>query len=114
MWEGNDLPGTGRPGAMDDTEVRTMGIEIMEARQTENGLAVTFVTDRGLVAVEGSELEINRLAEVMAQVAALAPLNETEKVWIENVPVGSSLVRLGLAPGGEGRVQIINPARPAR
>jgi hypothetical protein len=91
-----------------------MGIEIMEARQTENGLAVTFVTERGLVAVEGSEEQIARLAEVMVQVAALAPLNETERVWIENVAVGDSLVRLGLAPGGEGRVQIINPATPHR
>jgi hypothetical protein len=98
---------------MGDTEV-AMGLEIMEARQTENGLAVTFVTDRGAVAVEGSEAQIARLAEVMAQVAALAPLNETERTWIENVVVGDSLVRLGLAPGGEGRVQIINPARPAR
>lgn len=88
-----------------------MGLEIMEARQTENGVAVTFVTDRGLVAVEGSEAQITRLAEVMAQVAALAPLNETESAWLENVPVGGSLVRLGLGPGGEGRVQIINPVR---
>lgn len=91
-----------------------MGLEIMEARETENGLAVTFLTDRGALAVEGSEAQIARLAEVMAQVAALAPLNETESVWIENVAVGDSLVRLGLSPGGEGRVQIINPARPTR
>ncbi len=90
-----------------------MGLEIRETWQTEKGLAVTFVTERGPVAVEGSEEQIARLAEVMAQVAALAPLNETEKVWLENVAVGGSLVRLGLAPGGEGRVQIINPARPA-
>jgi hypothetical protein len=90
-----------------------MGLEIREARRTENGVAVTFVTERGLVALEGSEAQITRLAEVMAQVAALAPLNETESVWLENVAVGGSLVRLGLRPGGEGRVQIINPARPA-
>jgi hypothetical protein len=89
-----------------------MGLEITQARQTENGLAVTFVTDRGAVVVEGSEAQITRLAEVMAQVAALAPLNETESTWIENVAVGDSLVRLGLCPGGEARVQIINPARP--
>jgi hypothetical protein len=106
------LPGTGRPGATDDTEVARMGLEIIDARESENGLVVTFVTERGLVAVEGSEQQITRLAEVMAQVAALAPLNETERVWIENVAVGDSLVRLGLAPGGEGRVQIINPAKP--
>jgi hypothetical protein len=91
-----------------------MGLEIMEARQTENGVAVTFVTERGLVALEGSEEQITRLAEVMAQVAVLAPLNETESTWLENVPVGDSLVRLGLRPGGEGRMQIINPARPGR
>jgi len=90
-----------------------MGLEIREARQTENGVAVTFVTERGLVTLEGSEAQLARLAEVMAQVAALAALNETESVWLENVAVGGSLVRLGLRPGGEGRVQIINPARPA-
>jgi hypothetical protein len=89
-----------------------MGIRIEHARQTENGVAVTFGTDRGAVAVEGSEQEITRLAEVMAQVAALAPLNEAERVWLEDVVVGDSIVRLGLAPGGEGRVQIINPVRP--
>ena len=89
-----------------------MGLGIMQGRQTENGVAVTFVTERGLVAVEGSETQIKKLAEVMAQVAALAPLNETESAWLENVAVGGSLVRLGLRPGGEGRVQIINPARP--
>jgi hypothetical protein len=97
---------------LDDTEVATMGLEIMDARHTENGVAVTFGTERGLVAVEGSDAEIRRLARVMAQVAALAPLNETGTSWIEDVPVGDSLVRLGLRPGGEGRVQIINPARP--
>jgi hypothetical protein len=91
-----------------------MGLEIVEARQTENGLAVTFVTERGQVAVEGSEEQITRLAEVMAQVAALAPLNETERVWLENVAVGDSLVRLGLAPEGRARVQIINPTGPTR
>ena len=91
-----------------------MGLEIVETRQTENGVAVTFVTERGLMAVEGSEAQIMRLAEVLAQVAALAPLNETETVWIENVTVGDSLVRLGLRPGGGGRVQIINPAQPPR
>ncbi len=90
-----------------------MGLEIMEARQTESGVAVTFATERGLVAVEGSDSEIRRLAKVMAQVAALAPLNETERTWIEDVAVGDSLVKLGLAPGGEGRVQIINPAQLA-
>jgi len=109
------MPGPGRDATdeTDDTEVMSMGLEILEARQTDNGLAVTFVTDRGPVAIEGSEAQIARLAEVMTQVAALAPLNETERTWIEDVAVGDSLVRLGLAPGGEGRVQIIRPARPA-
>ena len=91
-----------------------MRLEIVDARQTEDGLAVTFGTERGPVAVEGSEAQIRRLAEVMAQVAVLAPLNETESAWLEDVAVGDSLVRLGLCPGGEGRLQIINPARPAR
>jgi hypothetical protein len=90
-----------------------MALEIVGARPTENGMAVTFVTDRGLIPVEGSGEEIARLAEVMQQVAAMAPLNETENVWIEDVVVGESIVKLGLKPGGEARVKIVRPARPA-
>jgi hypothetical protein len=73
---------------------------------------VTFETGRGLMEVEGSDDEISRLAEVMTQVAALAPLNEDERVWIEDVVVGETVVRLGLEPGGGARVRITNPARP--
>jgi hypothetical protein len=67
-----------------------MALEIVDAHPTENGLAVTFVTDAGLVPLEGSAEELGRLADVMAQVAALAPLNETEKMWIEEVRGGCS------------------------
>lgn len=53
----------------------------------------------GLAPLEGS-------AEVMQQVAALAPLNETQKMWSEDVRVGDAVVKLGLRPGGEALIRI--------
>ena len=38
-----------------------MALEIVGAHATENGLAVTFVTDGGLVPLEGSTDELGRL-----------------------------------------------------
>ena len=88
-----------------------MALEIVGAHPTENGLAVTFVTDNGLVALEGSPDELGRLAEVMQQFAALAPLNQNEKVWLEDVRVGDAVLRLGLRPGGEALVRIVRRGR---
>jgi hypothetical protein len=89
-----------------------MAMEIVGARPTENGLAVTFVTDTGMVPLEGTPDELSRLATVMQQVAVLAPLNERERIWIEDVRVGDSIVRLGLRPGGEALVRIIRLRPP--
>jgi hypothetical protein len=91
-----------------------MTLEIVDAHPTENGLAVTFVTDGGLVPLEGSAEELGRLAEVMQQVAALAPLNETEKMWIEDVRVRDAVVKLGLRPGGEALVRITRLPRTSQ
>jgi hypothetical protein len=88
-----------------------VALEIVDAHATENGLAVTFVTDDGLVALEGTAEELARLAEVMQQVAALAPLNESGKLWIEDVAVGDAIVKLGLRPGGEALVRITRRGR---
>ena len=60
---------------------------------------------------EASTEELGRLAEVMQQVAALAPLNQTEEVWIEDVRVGDAVVKLGLRPGGEALVRIMRLPR---
>jgi hypothetical protein len=57
-----------------------MSLELLEAHETDNGMAVTF--------------------------AALGQLNEHERVWVEEVPVGRSRVKLGLSPGGQARVMI--------
>jgi hypothetical protein len=46
----------------------------------------------------------------MQQVAALGQLNEHEHVWVEEVPVGRSRVKLGLSPGGQARVLIRHDA----
>ena len=84
-----------------------MSLELIEARETENGIAVTFVTERGLEPLEGSCDEIARLATVMQQVSTLALLNEDERVWVDEVTVGDAIVKLGLNPGRQGRVQIV-------
>jgi hypothetical protein len=84
-----------------------MSLELIGARETADGIAVTFVTERGIEALEGSCDEIARLATVMQQVSAMAALNENERVWIDEVAVGDAIVKLGLNPGHQGRVKII-------
>jgi hypothetical protein len=86
-----------------------MSLEVLGARETSGGIAVTFVTEHGLEALEGSCDEMARLATVMQQVGALAALNEAEKVWIEDVTVGDAVVKLGLNPGRQARVRILRP-----
>ena len=84
-----------------------MSLELIGARETAGGIAVTFLTERGIEPLEGSCDEIARLATVMQQVSALAGLNENERVWIDEVAVGDAIVMLGLNPGHQGRVKII-------
>jgi hypothetical protein len=84
-----------------------MSLDVLEAHETADGVAVTFVTDYGLEPLEGSHAEVARLADVMRQVSVLAPLNDFERVWIEDVVVGDATVRLGLEPGGRARVRIV-------
>ncbi len=83
-----------------------MGLAVLDARETDLGLEVTFITDAGLEQLEGTHAEVAQLARVMQQVSVLAPLNESEHVWIEDVPVGTATVKLGLAPGGRARLLI--------
>ena len=83
-----------------------MSLELLEAHETDNGMAVTFATERGIERLEGSADELAQLARAMQQVAALGQLNEDEHVWVEEVPVGRSRVKLGLSPGGQARVLI--------
>ena len=86
-----------------------MSLELLDAHQTTDGIAVTFVTERGVEALEGSCDEVARLAHVMQQIGALASLNEQERVWLEEVPVGNAVVKLGLNPGRQARVRILRP-----
>jgi hypothetical protein len=83
-----------------------MSLELLDASETDNGLAITFATETGLERLEGSPDEVAHLARAMQQVAALGQLNEHESVWVEEVAVGHSLVKLGLNPGGQARVLI--------
>ncbi len=84
-----------------------MSLELLEAHQTADGIAVTFATDRGIEPLEGSCDEIARLATVMQQVSALASLNEEEQVWLEQVVVGDATIHFGLNPGRQARVRIV-------
>jgi hypothetical protein len=84
-----------------------MGLELLGGRQTEEGMAVTFATERGIELLEGTYEEVARLAEVMHQVSVLAALNEDESVWLEDVAVGDAVVQFGLGPGGTARVRIL-------
>ncbi len=84
-----------------------MSLELLDARETAEGIEVTFATERGLETLEGSCEEIARLSRVMAQVAALAAVNEDERVWIDRVEVGDAVVHLGLKPGGQAKVRIV-------
>ncbi|MGH3264864.1 MAG: hypothetical protein ACRDNS_23060 [Trebonia sp.] len=84
-----------------------MSLELLDARETDEGVAITFATDRGLEPLHGSCAEVARLAAVMRQVGALASLNEAERVWLEQVVVGDATVHLGLHPDGQARVRIV-------
>ena len=91
-------------------EYGDMSIGLLNARETANGIAVTFITDFGLEPLEGSREEIAQLARVMEQVSVLALLGEREKVWVEDVQVGDVTVKFGLDPGGQARVRFDRPA----
>lgn len=84
-----------------------MSLELLDAHQTADGIAITFVTERGIEPLEGSCQEVARLARVMQQVGALAALNDTEQVWLEEVAVGEAIVKLGLKPGRQARLRIL-------
>ena len=84
-----------------------MSLELLSAQQTDEGVSVTFGTERGIEQLVGRPEEIVSLARSMAQVAALGQLNENESAWLDAVPVGDAIVKLGLRPGGQARVLII-------
>jgi hypothetical protein len=84
-----------------------VSLEVLSARRSQNGIAVTLATERGIEPLEGSCDEIAHLAHAMQQVGALAALNERERVWIEDVRVGDAVVKLGLKPGRQARIQIL-------
>jgi hypothetical protein len=86
-----------------------MGMELLGGRQTDEGMAITFATDRGIEVLEGTYDEVARLAEVMKQVSVLATLNDHESVWVEDVAIGDAVVQFGLNPGGDARVRILRP-----
>jgi hypothetical protein len=83
-----------------------MSLELLDARATPAGIAITFATDRGLESLTGSHEQVARLAQAMRTVSATTPLGGSERVWLEDVVVGDAVVKLGLTPGGQARVRI--------
>ena len=83
-----------------------MSLELLEAHQTDEGLAITFGTEDGVQQLVGTPEEVARLARAMQQVAVLGQLNEHESMWLDSVAVGDAIVKLGVAPGGQTRVLI--------
>jgi hypothetical protein len=83
-----------------------VSLELLDARQTSGGIAITFATEHGLESLFGTCDEVARLAKAMQQVSALAVLHDSESVWLEDVVVGDDVVKLGLNAGGEARVRI--------
>jgi len=88
-----------------------MSLELLDAHTTAEGMAITFGTERGVQRLEGSPDEVAHLARAMQQVAALGQVNEHDDVWLEEVAVGRSVVKLGISPGGQARVLIQHDAR---
>jgi hypothetical protein len=84
-----------------------MSLELLDAHLTEDGISVTFVTERGIEPLHGTCDEVARLARVMKQVGVLASLNDAERVWLEDVRVGDAIVKFGLNPGYQARIQIM-------
>ena len=84
-----------------------MSLELLGAHQTAEGIAVTFATEHGIEPLEGTPDEVSRLAEIMKRVSVFAALNQEESVWLEEVPVGNAVVKLGVTPGGNARISII-------
>jgi hypothetical protein len=83
-----------------------MSLVLLDATATDEGITATFATEQGVESLTGTHAEIARLAEVMKQVATIAPMNDTGRVWLEQVVVGDALIKLGLGPGGAARIAI--------
>lgn len=50
-----------------------------------------------------------QLVRSRQQVAALGRANDHESAWLDAVPVGDAIVKLGISPGGQARVLILRP-----
>ena len=86
-----------------------MSLELLSAHQTDEGLAVTFGTKHGIERPVGSPDEMAQLARSTQQVAALGQANDHESMWLDAVPVGDAIVKLGISSGGQARVLILRP-----
>jgi hypothetical protein len=86
-----------------------VSLSVFDAQPTADGFVITLASDSGLHRLEGSREEIARLARVMRQVSVLAPLYDGEPIWLDDVIVGCTVVRLGLTSEGGTRLLLHRP-----
>ena len=82
-----------------------MSIHLIGGRQLGDDVELSFLTENGVRVVRGTREEVERLATVLSQTAALAGLADSEE-WIDDVRVGDTRLRFGLTGEGSARVLI--------
>ena len=83
-------------------------MELMGVTHTTTGtIRVSIGHPDGLLAVEGTYEEIDALCTMLEQIALLATVSKTEDAWIQDVPVGRDVVKLGIRAGGRVRLEIV-------
>jgi hypothetical protein len=90
----------------DVSEWSDMSLELLDAHPIPGGMSITFATERGLEPLTGSCEQVAQLAKAMREVSALAPLGNSDRMWLEDVVVGDDVVRLGINPEGQARLRI--------
>lgn len=88
-------------------------MELMGVTHTDAGtIRVSIGHPDGVLAVEGSYAEIDALCTTLERIAALATAAPARDAWLQDVPVGSDVVKLGVRAGGRVRLEIV-PAQAA-
>lgn len=82
-----------------------MSIHLIGGKRVGDDVELSFLTENGVRVVRGSHDEVERLATVLSQTAALAGLADTEQ-WLDDVRVGDTRLRFGLTGEGQARVLI--------
>lgn len=83
-------------------------MELLDVTHTDAGtIRVSIGHADGVLGVEGTYEEIASLCDVLEQVALLATVSAAEDSWLDDVPVGADVVKLGIRAGGRVRLSIV-------